>query len=92
MDSVQFADPPNVPTRYDWAAIAGQLKAQPMKWALIFTRDRTSIANAARQGSIAVVKPGAGFEYRTANNTREPDRTCSLYMRYNPSKDIGEDA
>lgn len=76
--------PPIGQGRYDWAVIAAKLEMQPGEWAKIFDEDKTSIVNAIRQGKIVALRPGLGFEVRTANNTRTPVRTCSLYLRYNP--------
>jgi len=86
VDTVTFEDPPPKNLRYDWTAIADQLREHPGKWALVFARDRTSIANAVRYGQIAALHPDLGFEARTANNVREPVRMCSLYLRYVPER------
>jgi len=84
---VKWEAPPEKGTRYDWAAIADQLRAQPMTWAKIFDDDRTSVVNAIRQGNIQAVRPDHGFQVRTANNTRGVVRKCTLYLRYNPGND-----
>ena len=83
---VTWEDPAPAKQAYDWPAIAEKLRANPMAWALIFERDRTSLVNAIRQGNVSAIRPRDGFEVRTRNNVREPHRTCSLYMRYNPEK------
>lgn len=72
--------------RYDWSAIAAHLQANPGEWARIFERDRTSLVNAIRQGAVKPLDPALGFEVRTRNNVRAPDRVCTLYMRYVPKK------
>jgi hypothetical protein len=69
---------------YDWESIAEQLRSRPGEWAKIFDWDRTSVANAVRQGSVKALRPDDGFETRTRNNTRAPVRMCTLFMRYNP--------
>jgi len=71
---------------YDWSAIADQLRSDPMQWHVVFHEGRVAISNAVRQGSVSAVHPDLGFETRTANNTRHPPRTCTLYLRYNPAK------
>lgn len=76
-------DPPER-TRYDWAAIAAQLRMEPGQWYKVFEDGPASTANAVRQGSIAAVKPEDGYETMTRNNTRAPRRTCTLYMRWMP--------
>ena len=81
---VTWESPPVKQGRYDWAIIAEKLKTQPGEWAKVFDEDKTSIVNAIRQGKIAVLRPEDGFQVRTANNTRSPVRTCTLYLRYNP--------
>lgn len=82
--SVDFGKQPPDRERYDWDAIALQLRQHPGEWALVFEHGKTSIANALRQGSITAIDPSNGFEIRTANNTRAPDRTCTLWLRWNP--------
>jgi hypothetical protein len=72
---------------YDWGQIAQALESKPMKWAKVFDRGPTSTANAIRQDSVTALLSTHGFEVRTANNTREPHRTCTLYLRYNPEHD-----
>lgn len=84
---VEWTDPPGR-TRYDWDIIAEQLENKPMVWGLVFQEDRTSVANAVRQGAVARVKPIYGFETRTANNVPGPPRTCSFWLRYNPERDV----
>ncbi len=83
---IEWKDPPSGRRRYDWESIADQLREHPMDWALIFERDRVSVVNAIRQGQVAPVHPDLGIELKTRNNTREPIRTCSLYLRFNPDK------
>lgn len=81
-----WEDPPARRKRYDWEAIARQVQAKPMQWAKVFEGGRTSQVNAIRQGSVAAVHPDLGFEVRTTNNVRVPERRCDLYLRYNPDK------
>lgn len=86
IDKVAWANPPPRRALYDWAKIAEQLKAKPMEWGLVFKGDRTSVVNALRQGAVGAMHPEGGFEFRTANNVRDPVRTCDLYVRFNPAK------
>jgi hypothetical protein len=81
--------------RYDWSALARQCREHPMQYAKVFDRDRTSLATAIRIGGIKVLRPELGFEVKTANNTRgnplhNPPipRTCTMWVRYNPDKDV----
>lgn len=78
---------PPVRTRYDWLRISEQMRAAPMEWHCIYENDRTAVANAVRQGSVADVHPDLGFEALTINNRRTSPRTCDFYMRYNPEKE-----
>lgn len=84
---VQFGEPP-VKTRYDWWAIAEQLRSRPGEWAMVFEGGLTSTVNAIRQGHVNAVRSDLGFEITTLNNTREQPRTCDLWMRYNPDKKV----
>lgn len=86
-NDVAWEEPPPKKQRYDWDAIADQLRERPNKWAKIFDRDVTSLATAIRINGIKALRKDRGFEVRTANNTRETPRTCTLYLRYNPEKD-----
>ena len=85
--------PPPRSKRYDWQAIAAQLRERPMEWAKVFDRDRTSLATAIRISGIQALLPEKGFEVRTSNNVRlrQEDgkelRLCTLYLRYVPSND-----
>lgn len=79
-------DPPERPPQYDWTRIAAQLKGDPMRWYKVFDGDRTSVVVAIRSGSIRAVHPDLGFEVQTSNNVKEPRRTCTLHMRYNPDR------
>lgn len=85
---VTWESPPEKTTAYDWSKIAKSLRRRPGKWAKIFDLDRVSIANSVRQGSVKVLHPDLGFEFRTSNNTSGsgPERKCTLYIRYNPDK------
>lgn len=85
--SVEWKAPPPGRLRYDWPKITAQLRKKPGEWALIYERDKTSIANALRQGAVDGVTPADGFETMTRNNVRYPVRVCSLFMRYVPSED-----
>jgi len=87
ISAVVWESPPEIRTRYDWKKIAAQLQRRPHEWAKIFERDRVSIVNAVRQGSVTDLLPQHGFEVRTRNNKSDPDRVCSLYLRYVPEKD-----
>jgi hypothetical protein len=92
-DTVEFEEPPPRRTqRYDWDAIAKQLRRKPMRWAKVFDKDKTSIATAIRIDGIKALRADKGFEVTTSNNDRgnpEEDipRTCTMYLRYNPEKD-----
>lgn len=87
---VTWEEPPSGRRRYDWSAIAQQLRERPGQWAKIFDHDRSSLATAIRIKGIHALLPEKGFEVRTANNTRDTPRTCTLYLRYNPEKDVTE--
>lgn len=82
---IPWEEPP-ARVNYDWYAIADQLRTEPMRWAKVFDKGGQSISNAIKQGHVAAVHPDLGFESRTANNTRQPPRTCTLYLRFNPNK------
>jgi hypothetical protein len=72
---------------YDWDAIAEDAMTHPMRWGLVFDHGRVSVANAIRQDNIKAVTSDQGFEVKTENNTRDPVRMCTLWLRYNPDKD-----
>jgi hypothetical protein len=96
---IKFEDPPAEHRgRYDWAAIAADLRSRPGEWALIFERDKTTYANAFQLGLKDL--PRDEFEARTSNTVpavtkAEADelgieprpRLCSLWLRYNPKKE-----
>lgn len=78
-------------TRYDWAAIARELRAHPGDWLKVFDEGPVSAVNAIRQSSVAALTPirrlretHAGFEVRTRNNVSGPPRICTLYLRWMP--------
>lgn len=84
---ITFEEPPDK-VRYDWDAIATQLRAKPGEWAKVFENDRTSLATAIRIRGVQALHPDKGFEVRTRNNKKFPTpRTCTLYLRYVPEKD-----
>lgn len=89
VDGIEFSEPP--PPRagkYDWSSIADKLLAKPGEWALIYTKDKTTYASSIRGNCVNALKREHGFVSRTANNTTTPgDRTCSLWLMYDPSKD-----
>jgi hypothetical protein len=87
---VTWEDPPAGRKRYNWTRIAEQLREHPGEWAKIFDNDRSSLATAIRIRGIKAVSPEKGFEVRTANNTRGKPRLCTMYLRYNPDKDVNE--
>lgn len=88
VSKVAFVEPPEKVTRvkYDWLAIAKQLRSRPMEWALVFRHGRLTTANAVRQGSVRPVHPALGFEVRTTDTTRGAPRTCTMWLRWNPDK------
>lgn len=95
---VTWEEPPPRRERYDWEAIAEQLRERPGEWARVFDNDLTSLATAIRLSGIAALRPvvspttgsarGArqpwGYEVRTTNNRRGSPRTCTLWLRYVP--------
>lgn len=83
---VVWENPPETRRRYDWQAIADQLRERPMEWAKVFDNDRTSLATAIRNRGIKALDPALGFQVKTTNNTRGTPRTCTMYLRYNPEK------
>lgn len=84
--------PPLRSKRYDWDAIAAQLRKRPYEWAKVFEHDRTSLATAIRINGIQALLPDKGFEVRTSNNRRFRDengkeqRFCTMHLRFNPEK------
>ena len=86
---LHWEEPPKKNSRgkYDWPVIAEKLEKRPNEWALIFEDDLTSLATGIRIKGVRALHPDKGFEVRTANNVREPQRRCSLYLRYVPEKD-----
>lgn len=86
VDTVEKEVPP-VRTRYDWAKIADQLRADPGEWYCVFKDGRAAVSNAVRQGNVADVHPDLGFEVVTTNNKRTSPRTCDFYLRYNPDNE-----
>lgn len=72
---------------HNWDAVAEGLRSTPNEWGVVAEVIKSSTVNAIRQGSVRALAPELGFEIRTRNNVREPERTCQLWMRYNPSKD-----
>lgn len=85
--AVTWEDPP-LTTAYDWEAIAEDLRSNPGQWAKVFEQDRTSYVVSIRSGSVRALRPEDGFEVKTRDNKLEPVRTCTLYMRYNPEKEV----
>lgn len=80
-------DPPVTIPRYDWTAIAEQLRASPSVWFKVFEKDRISIVTAIRQGNIKALRKTDGFEVKSSNNNKKVvPMTCSLYLRFNPRK------
>lgn len=76
--------PPKSTERYDWAAIAEELRKHPGEWAKIFDNDRASLATAIRIDGIKALLPENGFEVRTTNNVRGDVRMCTMYLRWVP--------
>lgn len=81
---LDFSQAPPRREKYDWESIARQLREHPGQWALVFEHGKTSTANAIRQGAVKALDPGLGFQVRTTNNQRSPQRTCTLWLRWNP--------
>lgn len=84
---MKFEDPPPVPGgRYDWTRIARRATRKPGEWVQVYKVDRQTYAVAIRNNKIAALKRENGFQSRTASNNKT-DRTCSLWVRYNPETD-----
>ena len=90
-NGVRWEAPPES-DRPDWAAVARELRAHPGEWMLVFEHGRASWVTAVQIGHVSAVHKRLGFETRTADNTRDTPRTCTLYMRFNPDlvDDIAE--
>lgn len=85
---VKFTEPPpDRRRRYDWKAIAQQLRDRPGEWAVVFTDDKTSLVNAIRQGNIPALHRDRGFTVRTTENVPGPPRKCTLWAMYDPAND-----
>lgn len=87
---IKFKEPPAArEQRYDWAAIAKDLRSRPGEWALIFEDDLTSLVTSFRLDGYKDL-PTSEFEYRTSNNRREYTdddgnyhaRRCSMWLRF----------
>ena len=78
--------PPPPRVKFDWDAIAEQLRSEPGEWFLVFEEGPVTVATSIRQGDTkALTDPH--FEVATANNTPGPGRrTCTLWLRWNPEK------
>lgn len=88
VSSFTVSEPPDDPrTKYDWAGLARLARRVSPKWVLVFEEDRASLVVAINQGGIVALKPEKGFKTKTANNTKETPRTCSLWVRYDPDLD-----
>src|SRR5262245_21911890 len=81
--------PPERGSRYDWAAIAEQLKSRPGEWAKIVDHDRYSLATSIRIASDQhPLNRAKEFELRTSNNRFDSTgtRVCTLHMRALPEE------
>jgi hypothetical protein len=58
---------------------------------MVFEKDVSSLVVALRNDDIKALTSDQGFEVRTANNTAKAPRTCTLYMRWVPDKDVRKD-
>lgn len=81
VSKVKPSAPPSRPVKYDWAAIADQLREDPGEWFLIFENGPASTAGAVRAGHMVALPPEE-FEVQTSNNVRTSPRTCTMHMRY----------
>ena len=85
---MSWESPPPTGHGYDWAAIAGQLRARPNEWLKVFDDGPLSIINAIRQAQIAALRPAfrpgveSGIQVRTRNNQPGPPRTATMYLRW----------
>ena len=70
----------------NWEVIAQELMDNEGQWLMLFEQVPTSIARAIAQGSIAALRKNKGFRIVTRNNTREPPRTCDIYLSYHPTE------
>lgn len=85
---VKFEEPPpDRRRRYDWRAIADQLRAHPGEWAKVFEDDVTSLVVAIRQGNIPALHRDKGFVIRTTENVPGPPRRCTMWAKYDPDND-----
>lgn len=82
--------PPSRRERYDWAQIAQDLRDRPGEWMKVFDNDRVSLTQAIRQGSIRALAPSKGFVVSTRHTKRGQPRTCSLYLMYDPEREVRE--
>lgn len=85
MNEIKWEDPPADARRNDWAPIAAELRAHPMKWAMIAARktigpasDISEKVKGARPTSPKFFQPPGSFEAVT----RKVDGEYRVYARY----------
>lgn len=83
VSKVKPSEPPKRGTRYDWTAIADQLRASPGEWFIIFENGPASTAGAVSAGHMRAL-PTSEFEVQTSENTRTYPRTCTMHLRAKP--------
>lgn len=77
-------EPPPLPERHDWVAVAKRLRKNPGVWHLVVEGCKASTINAVRQGSIAALRD-PGFEVRQDNTqlaTESEPKKADLYLRF----------
>jgi hypothetical protein len=71
---MKWEDPPiGQGTRYDWQAIAEQLRQNPQRWAKIEVKS-TTYATLIPRGQVMAFRPAGAYEARTSKG--------SLFIRY----------
>lgn len=62
---MEWQDPPERNTRYDWQAIAEQLRQNPQRWAKVETKS-TTYSTLIQRGQVKAFRPAGAYETRTS--------------------------
>jgi hypothetical protein len=82
MSEIEWADPPALVNRTDWAAIATALRSRPGQWAKVKTGTSSQVAAAIKSGQYRAFQPAGSFEARTSKTATGTDGQSDIYARF----------
>lgn len=83
MSQIRFEDPsPHRRRKFDWEAIAEELRAHPNQWAIVAENDYTGVASQIKNGTYKAFRPVGRWEATVRGVDLKTGKAAKIYARY----------